>query len=208
MDKTQKRRSFLKSVVLGGTGAAISPNLLKAGETVDNEETINKTQQKTPSPARKYNSPYTGEYLNRVAFPIGGLGAGMFCMEGTGAISHMSVRNRPDIYNEPSLFSAIAIKGLPNGVKVLEGQVPDWKMFGARGTGNGAAGTTYGLPRFQKAEFKTHFPFATIQLQDTDIPLQITIKGWSPFIPTDEDNSSLPVGAFEYTFTNKTTQQY
>jgi hypothetical protein len=112
----------------------------------------------------------------------------------------MSVRNKPDIYHEPSLFSAIAIKGIPNGVKVLEGQVPGWKMFGARETGNGAAGTTYGLPRFQNATFKTHFPFATIELQDTDIPLQITVKGWSPFIPTDEDNSSLPVGAFELYF--------
>ncbi|HVX25799.1 MAG TPA: GH116 family glycosyl hydrolase [Parafilimonas sp.] len=202
MDKTQRRRSFLKSVVLGGTGVAIAPNILKAGEA-DTIDAKNNTQKNIPSTSRKYNAPYTGEYLNRVAFPIGGLGAGMFCLEGTGAISHMSIRNRPEIYNEPSLFSAIAIKGLKNGVKVLEGQVQDWKMFGARGTGNGAAGTTYGLPRFQNAEFKTHFPFGTVQLQDNDIPLQISIKGWSPFIPTDEDNSSLPVGALEYTFTNK-----
>lgn len=205
MDKTQKRRSFLKSVVLGGSGVAISPAILKAGTTADNVDTKNNEQQKLPVTARKYNSPYTGEYLNRIAFPIGGLGAGMFCLEGTGAISHMSVRNKPDIYNEPSLFAAIAIKDMPNGVKVLEGQVPDWKMFGAKGTGNGAAGTTYGLPRFQNATFKTHFPFATIELQDNDIPVQITVKGWSPFIPTDEDSSSLPVGALEYTFTNKTT---
>ncbi len=205
MDKTQKRRSFLKSVVLGGTGVAISPGLLKAEESQGAQKN---NEEGTPLTERKYNSSYTGEYLNRVAFPIGGLGAGMFCLEGTGAISHMSVRNKPEIFNEPALFSAIAIKGLTNGVKVLEGPVPDWKMFGQRGTGNGAAGTTYGLPRFQKAEFKTHFPFATIQLQDIDIPLQTSIKGWSPFIPTDEDNSSMPVGALEYTFTNKTAKSY
>ncbi len=104
------------------------------------------------------------------------------------------------------MFAAIAIKGLTNGVKVLEGQVPDWKMFGQRGTGNGAEGTTYGLPRFQNAAFTTRFPFGTIQLQDADIPLKISIKGWSPFIPTDEDNSSLPVGALEYAFINNTTK--
>ncbi|MFT4153527.1 GH116 family glycosyl-hydrolase, partial [Parafilimonas sp.] len=207
MDKLQKRRSFLKSVVLGGTGIALSPGILKAEDTtVDIPNAIE--QKDVPSTGRKYNTPYTGEYLNRVAFPIGGLGAGMFCLEGAGAISHTSICNRPEIFNEPSLFSAIAIKGLKNGVKVLEGQVPDWKMFGARGTGNGAAGATYGLPRFQDAEFKTHFPFATIQLKDADIPLQIAVKGWSPFIPTDEDNSSLPVGALEYIFTNKTTQSF
>ena len=36
---------------------------------------------------REYNGLYEGPYLNRVAFPIGGIGAGMICLEGTGAIS-------------------------------------------------------------------------------------------------------------------------
>ena len=34
------------------------------------------------------------------------------------------------------------------------------------------------------------------------MPLVATITGWSPFIPTDADNSSLPVGVLEYQFTN------
>jgi len=46
------------------------------------------------------------------------------------------------------------------------------------------------------------FPFSTLKLEDSDIPLQIEVTGWSPFIPTDEDNSSLPSGAFEYHFKN------
>ena len=31
---------------------------------------------------RDYNEKYTGEYTSRIAFPIGGLGTGMFCVEG------------------------------------------------------------------------------------------------------------------------------
>ena len=38
---------------------------------------------------RDYNEKYTGEYTSRIAFPIGGLGTGMFCVEGSGAISNM-----------------------------------------------------------------------------------------------------------------------
>lgn len=205
MDKAQKRRSFLKSVVLSGSGVAVAP-IIQAGKPAETSVTENNEQQKVPLPDRKYNGPYTGEYLSRVAFPIGGIGAGMFCLEGTGAISHMSIRNRPEIFHEPSLFAALAVKGVKNGVKVLEGQVADWKMFGQKGTGNGAAGSTFGLPRFKQAEFMTRFPFSTIRLADPDIPLQVSVKGWSPFIPTDEDNSSLPVGGLEYTFVNKTTQ--
>jgi uncharacterized protein (DUF608 family) len=149
-----------------------------------------------------FDGSYTGEYLARVAFPIGGLGAGMFCLEGTGAISHMSVRNRPDVFNEPPMFAAISVKGFEKGTKVIEGQVPGWKHFGQPGSGNGSAGATYGLPRFENCSFIARFPFATIDLSDKDIPLDVQIRGWSPFIPTDADNSSLPVGALEYTFKN------
>lgn len=149
-----------------------------------------------------FNGIYTGQNINRVAFPIGGIGAGMFCMEGNGAISHLSVNNKPDVYNEPFAFAAISVKGIANGAKVLESPVPNWKLFGAGGTGNGATGRNYGLPRFEKGSFLSRFPFATLKLEDKDIPLQVEILGWSPFIPTDEDNSSLPSGAFEYHFKN------
>ena len=154
-----------------------------------------------------YNSYYEGKYLDRIAFPVGGIGAGMFCLEGTGAISHMSVRNRPDIYNEPCMFAAVSVKGLENGTKILEGPVPDWKKFGEPGSGNGSSGATYGLPRFDEARFLARFPFATIDLKDQDIPMDVTLTGWSPFIPTDQDNSSLPAGAIEYRFRNTGTSK-
>jgi uncharacterized protein (DUF608 family) len=151
---------------------------------------------------RDFNGSYTGEYLNRLAFPIGGIGTGMICLEGTGAISHVSVRNNPEIFNEPFTFAAISVKGTENGTKVLEGPVPRWKIFGSEGTGNGAAGASFGLPRFDKASFLARFPFGTVTLNDTDIPLEVNITGWSPFIPGDADNSSLPAGALEYHFKN------
>lgn len=151
---------------------------------------------------REYNGSYTGKYLDRIAFPVGGTGAGMFCLEGTGSISHMSVRNRPDVFNEPCMFAAISVKGMENGTKVLEGQVPDWKKFGQPNSANGSPGTTYGFPRFQNTKFTARFPFALTEMKDDDIPLDVNMTGWSPFIPTDADNSCLPVGAIEYTFRN------
>lgn len=153
---------------------------------------------------REFNTEYRNEYLNRIAFPIGGMGAGMFCLEGTGAISHVSLRHHPDLMNEPYTFAAIHVKGAALGTKVLEGQVPDWKLFGPVQSGLGRGDKTYGLPRFEDATFQTRFPFATIDLKDKDIPLDVKIVGWSPFIPTDENNSSLPVGVLEYQFTNTT----
>jgi uncharacterized protein (DUF608 family) len=200
--KKNNRRSFLKTITLSGLGAAAVPSSLL--ETPPATNTPQETQ--LPTAKRRYNIPYTGEHLNRIAFPIGGMGAGMFCLEGAGTLSHMSIRHRPEIYNEPPIFAALSIKGIPNGARVLEGPVPTWKYFGPRGTGNGQAGATYGLPRFRQAAFEARFPFATIRLQDDDLPLRTTITGWSPFFPNDEDNSSLPVGALEYAFVNTGTK--
>jgi len=149
-----------------------------------------------------FNGDYAGKYLDRVSFPIGGIGAGMFCMDGTGSLSHLSINNRPEMFNEPYAFAAISIKGHKDAAKALEVQVPDWKMFGMPGSGNGGRGKNYGFPRFKNGRFLPRFPFATLALEDSDIPLNVEVTGWSPFIPTDNDNSSLPAGAMEYKFTN------
>jgi uncharacterized protein (DUF608 family) len=204
MKKKSDRRNFLRNISVGSLTAGVMPASLFAGEKENDFEEDN--NQKKPTAAKhRYNETYTAEYLTRVAFPIGGIGAGMFCMEGTGTFSHMSVRNKPDIFNEPGMFAAICIKGLKNGAKILEGPVPDWKKFGQPGSGNGAAGAITGLPHFHHATFKARFPFAQIELTDCELPIKVEITGWSPFIPTDENNSSLPVGAIEYKITNTGT---
>jgi len=150
---------------------------------------------------RPFNGSYSGRYLDRVAFPLGGIGAGMVCLEGTGAMSHVSLRHRPEVYHEPLVFAALHVKGAPTA-RVLEGPVPTWKIFGAGGTGNGGHGRSYGLPRFAEAEFLARFPFATVALATPDLPVKAEITGWSPFVPGDADRSSLPVAALEYRFTN------
>ena len=163
------------------------------------------TSPKPETGSRAYNGPYTDAFNTRVAWPIGGIGAGMICLEGRGAISHVSVRNRMEFFNEPCTFAAVTIKG-ENGstARILEGPVPEWKTFGGPRTGNGAGGTSYGLPRFKESEFLARFPFGTVTLSDPNVPLEAVITGWSPFIPGDADNASLPVGTLEYSFKNPT----
>jgi len=160
---------------------------------------------------RTYNSTYQGEHLNHVAFPLGGIGAGMICLEGTGALSHVSVRNRPAVFNEPLMFSALHVKGQPNAARLLEGPVPSWKVFFPWGktywgAGNGGAGKDYGLPHCAGAEFRARFPFGVVKLTEPTIPLEMEITGWSPFVPGDADSSSLPVAALEYRFVNPTEE--
>jgi len=88
------------------------------------------------------------------------------------------------------------LKGVKNGARVLEGPVPDRKIFGKVG-GKGAGHTAWGLRRFRHASFSAMFPFGKISLRDPDMPVAVKLTGWSPFIPNDEDNSSLPVAALD-----------
>lgn len=149
---------------------------------------------------------YNGKNLDHVAFPMGGLGAGMICIEGTGALSQVSLFHHPDLFREPAAFSAIYVEGVENGAKVLEGPVPDYKLFGRPGAGQGSGKTTWGMPRFSNCTFTGRFPFAGIDLHDSDLPLDVHIDAWSPFVPNDEDASSLPVACVEYTFKNTSSR--
>ena len=196
--KSPRRRAFLAGSVatvgtLGGLGA------------------LEAEGAPSPSPARDaagrtYNGPYEGANLSRVAFPLGGMGAGMLCLEGAGALSHVSLRHQPDIFHEPCVFAAVSLAGEPRTARVLEGPVPGWKRFGLKDSGNGSGGSTWGLPRFERARFEARFPFAVVTLEDDAVPLRAEVTGWSPFEAGDPDSASLPFAALEYRLTNPRTQ--
>jgi hypothetical protein len=108
MAKNTGRRSFLKKLGVGSVTATVLPASMLDQEI--NAATLPRSKKEIPENKKaghEYNKTYSGDFLKRVAFPIGGLGSGMFCLEGGGAISHMSVRNNPDVFNEPGMFGAI-----------------------------------------------------------------------------------------------------
>ncbi len=168
---------------------------------------LSKGQDQAPTPAavaepRLPDFTYSGEFLEQVAFPLGGMGAGTVCLSGSGALTHVSLRHQPSIQNEPGMFAAISIGGPGKVARVVEGPVPRWKLYERRHATSGTAPMGAGLPRFTRATFRAHFPFARVELEDPALPVSARITGWSPFEPGDPDNSSLPVAGVEYTFTN------
>ena len=94
----------------------------------------------------------TKEHLSHIAFPLGGIGAGMISLEGTGALAQVSLRHKPDVHHEPQACAALHVQGAKTA-RVLEGPVPMRKAFGSVvpsglfEAGNGLTGRTYGLPR-------------------------------------------------------------
>lgn len=156
-----------------------------------------------------YNGTYSERNTDKIAFPIGGIGAGNYFIEGNGSVSGISVKHRLDYLSEPTFFAAICVKGKnanQNQAKLLEGPVPEYKIFNRPGNAMGSGEKTYGLPRFTNAKFSASFPFCNIELEDQTFPLSIQITGFSPFIPNEPNLSGLPVGAIEYKLVNPTSE--
>lgn len=200
------RRDFLRlsamaASAVGGLAAGCASRKVELGA-------IPKSAIIAADETREYNGRYVGPFLNQVAYPMGGIGAGMICLEGTGALSHVSLRNHPDVFNEPCIFAALYLQGTSPTALVLEGPVPVRKLFGSPGSGEGLGGATYGLPRFRSASFKARFPFATIFLADPEWPVNVKLTGWSPFEPGDSDSACLPVAAVEYQITNASKRSH
>jgi uncharacterized protein (DUF608 family) len=197
------RRAFLQ-LSIAGAGAFPVRELFAAEPEAPVQAAL-----RQPAPAStgqagpKFGVPYAGERLDRIAFPLGGLGAGMVCLEGTGGLSNVSVRHQPDVFNSPLIFAAFGVKGHPELARVLEAPVPTWKLFGGAGTANGSGGTSWGLPRLSSGTFLARFPFAMAVMRDRALPVEVTLTGWSPFEPNDPDASSLPVAALEYRIVNR-----
>ena len=156
---------------------------------------------------------YEGEKLRLVRFPLGGIGSGSICLDGRGALVDWQIQNRPNVDYQPDhTFLGLWAKaeGEKPVFRVLEGPVPphyagNTYLGFPSGYGFGAMTPRgEGLPHFRKAVFHGQFPFGVVQLTDPRMPLQARIEGFSPFIPGNDLESSLPVAILNITLRNNT----
>ena len=157
---------------------------------------------------------YEGDSLDLVAFPMGGIGAGCISLAGSGKLVDWEIFNQPNKGYQPR-FSFLSVWAKAEGqepvFKVLEGQLRE-RLDGPRylasgmfheGHGVGPQQTqAAGLPRMRNVRFTGRFPTARVELSDPALPLEATIEGWSPFIPGNARDTSLPVAVLEVTLHN------
>jgi uncharacterized protein (DUF608 family) len=158
---------------------------------------------------------FRNEDLLQIAMPLGGIGAGCISLNGYGALMDFSIRNRPATSAMPdrnvimdAAFALLHIKGKEPVTRLIEGPVPREKIYNQGLKCHGFRESGYeGLPRFEKCSFHGEYPFGEVDLSDRKVPLRAKITGFSPFIPLDDRNSSLPVAIVEYTLTNRSKKK-
>ncbi len=156
---------------------------------------------------------YKGAKTKEISFPLGGIGSGSIGLAGNGRLIDWEIFNRP---NKRSFngFSHFAIKAERQG-KLLEARVLNGDLQtsfmgeplrGApfhSGYGFGPESQTMaGMPHFREVEFKGEFPLASLSFYEPTFPGGIGLTAFNPFIPLQEDDSSLPAAFFEWEIEN------
>jgi non-lysosomal glucosylceramidase len=151
---------------------------------------------------------YTGEHLQRIALPLGGIGTGTVSLGGRGNLCDWEVMNRPakGFVPGPQFSGApfLCLRAQPAGgeavTRLLEGPVPAHEIQGA----SGSVAANHGWPRFAEARFDTAYPLGQVHLKDPNVPLQVRLEAFNPLIPADVESSSLPLAVVRCVLSNPT----
>ncbi len=210
------RREFVKFTA---TGAAAISGLgalpVMAGPFDDNEYLKIIMEDKKLSPewvkslfSRGQKQTYSDrKALNHIGMPVGGLFAGTVYLSGDGRLWLWDIFNRDQ---EGILPTTINYKG--NRVRSRDGAryvepapvtVPFEQQFGVRVNVDGVKqDIPFNSDGFEKVSFNGQYPLGQVDYESTRLPLKATLKAYSPFIPLDLDDSSLPTTLMNYTITN------
>lgn len=153
---------------------------------------------------------YEASCLRRVAMPLGGIGAGSISLGGHGELKDWELFNRPS-----KGFTPYSLDVGPCVMLHTRSAESNSRLFLAEGPIDsieyagcvGATRPNHGVPRFRKCRFDAAYPLAQISLMDEGLPLRVQLQAFSPVIPGDPDNSSLPIIQLRYHLHNWTDDE-
>ncbi len=150
---------------------------------------------------------YKKDKTREISFPLGGIGSGCIGLSGTGRLIDWEIFNKPN-KGSANGFSHFAIKAEAEG-KVLDARVLNGdlhspysgdynirRIFAGFGFGPDRS-TMAGMPHFNDVEFKGEFPIANLKFINEKFPGNVEMTAFNPFIPLNDEDSSIPGAFFE-----------
>ena len=196
------RRDFLR---LAGAGsmmllAANYPAMAGPFETADFDKLVPADKKLRPDWVRSLfergaKAVYRGDELRFIGMPVGGLCAGQLYLGGDGKLWHWDI------------FNGHTGTGAEHYEHPLEPQSPLEQGFALQITANGRSQTRR-LDRsgFSDVSFSGQYPIGTVEYRDASSPLAVKLEAFSPFIPLQTDDSSLPATILHFTVSNTSHQ--
>lgn len=207
-----KRRSFLKGLALTTAAGATLPIASYAGEKAESDASARDAQG---APVERY----TNSCRVRSGMALGGIGAGSIELRKDGRFYNWAIFNNfpketgpefvlPEGEVEDPMASNLFFKVRYE----VEGEEPRMKLLQLpNGMNEGAElGMAYlflWMEGVDRIDYSARFPFARLVFSDPEMPFEIAMNAWSPFIPHDVKNSALPLVYFDFTITSKTDRK-
>lgn len=198
------RRQFLKASGLAAAGTAVAGLPVMAGPFTREDFTRLVPADKKLHPdwvgslvARGAAAPVRWPESRFVGMPVGGLCCGQLYLGGDGRLWHWDIFNR--VYNSGS--------GGPRYAKPLEPDAPFAQGFALRVVHGGRSDIrALDHTGWAEVDFTGEYPIGRVEYRDDGCPVRVALEAFSPFIPLDEDDSSLPATFMRFTLTNTGTQ--
>ncbi|MBE7557964.1 hypothetical protein HS125_03050 [bacterium] len=138
---------------------------------------------------------WSGDELNTLALPIGGIGAGQMYLLGDGRLACWH------IYNQ-TFFTGYGAtnyqqKEIP-GLRLEQG----FRMIVRNAAGKVLASRRLDRDGFPKVGFIGRYPIGKVLYRDEALPVKVELEAFSPFIPLNTLDSTLPATILEFSLKN------
>jgi uncharacterized protein (DUF608 family) len=141
---------------------------------------------------RGQRTVYRGQDLDKIGMPIGGLCAGQVYLGGDGKLWHWDIFNRH------------IGTGAEHYAKPLMPDSPLEQGFAVRITGKGKTQErVLGREHWRDVSFIGEYPAGYVDYRDPESPVSVRLEAFSPFIPLNTEDSSLPATLMEFTVANE-----
>ncbi len=146
---------------------------------------------------------YEGPALRALAFPLGGIGTGHFCICGDGGFRQWQIFNQVNhLAYLPGTFLAISTcrRGQEPKAMLLQSSA----LYSDEGFSPAPLVSDHivpaeakrlmeTLPGVARIRFTGQYPIARLEYKDPDLPVDVELSAFSPFVPLDQKNSGLPL---------------
>ncbi len=155
---------------------------------------------------------YKGKELRHVAMPLGGIGAGQIALCGDGGLRQWQMVNQINHLGfVPDSFFAVRIASVEpplNVIRILQSREILTREDRSTPLINDDVIPAEQLalvqahPGVERTRFTGEYPFARVSYEDAQLPVDIQLEAYSPFVPLDAHASGLPAIIFTFTIKN------
>jgi len=200
---TWDRREFLRAVAASAGAIALQPWQTIAGPFTrsDFDHLVPADKKLRPEwlnslTARGERTVYRGAALEKIGMPIGGIFAGQLYLGGDGKLWHWDIFNQHIATGAEHYANPMAAKsGVDQG-------------FLLRVTSSGQTQERI-LDRahWSEVSFTGEYPIGYVEYRDANLPVSVSLEAFSPFIPLNTQDSSLPATIMEFTVFNHSEKE-